>query len=213
MVTPSCDGNWPPAWVGRAAQGGGRRLARGVRELVRAAPCGLTEGRQARGPEGGCPEPPRSAGLHADSHGLEAPNVLEAVTLSLCYSALVPKEWATRTVEHAMAIAELPHRTASPYDAHTRATSPLRVYAADQQPIRLLAELLGIAPAELVHRAVTEYLRNEQPRIAEVARNAQGAFEAGDFEALARALSAAAETRSARRRERLDRLSRPAEGQ
>ncbi len=127
--------------------------------------------------------------------------------------SLLPAERVARTVEHAMAIAEPPRRTASPYDAHTRATSPLRVYAADQQPIRLLAELLGIAPAELVHRAIIEYLRQEQPRIAEVARSAQGAFEAGDFEALARALSAAAETRSARRRERLDRLSRPAEGQ
>jgi hypothetical protein len=34
----------------------------------------------------------------------------------------------------------------------------LRVYAPDHQPIRLLAELEGITPAERVHRSLGAYL-------------------------------------------------------
>ncbi|GIW20265.1 MAG: hypothetical protein KatS3mg065_0561 [Chloroflexota bacterium] len=83
-------------------------------------------------------------------------------------------------------------------------TSPLRVYAADHQPIRLFAELEGITPAELVHRALAAYLDAHGQRLAEMTRQAQRLVEDRDLEGLAAFL---AETRIARRAAREARLA------
>lgn len=83
-------------------------------------------------------------------------------------------------------------------------TSPVRVYAADHQPIRLLAELEGITPAELVHRALAAYLGAHGQRLAQMARQAQGLVEKRDLEGLAAFL---AESRIARRSARAARLA------
>jgi hypothetical protein len=110
-----------------------------------------------------------------------------------------------------MAVADPPRPVAAGHEARSRATAPMRLYAGDQQPIRLLAELLGIGPAELVHRAVAEFVDRHQPMIASLARETQEAFESGDFDRLASALERGQSERAARRAERLKRLSGPPE--
>lgn len=83
-------------------------------------------------------------------------------------------------------------------------TSPLRIYAGDHQPIRLLAELEGVSAAELVHRAMEAYVGQHGRRLAEVSSRAQRMVEAGDLDGLARVLDNA---RAARRSSRAARLS------
>lgn len=108
-----------------------------------------------------------------------------------------------------MAVANPPRPAAASHEAASRTTAPMRLYAADQQPIRLLAELLGVSAAELVHRAVVEYFAKHHEVVARTARTAQAAFEAGDFTQLSAALESNAQARRQRRAERLAELSRP----
>jgi hypothetical protein len=88
-------------------------------------------------------------------------------------------------------------------------TSPLRIYAADHQPIRLLAELETISAAELVHRALENYLDQHRVRLAEIATRAQRMVEAGDLEGLAEILDSAKASRRSVRAARLAALSAP----
>jgi len=108
-----------------------------------------------------------------------------------------------------MAIADPPRQRLSPGEGKSQATAPFRIYSADQQPIRLLAEIQGVSPAELVHLALTAYVRAEQESLAVVAQTAQEAFESGDYNLLRHALAASAAMRRRRRQNRLDTLSRP----
>ncbi len=87
-------------------------------------------------------------------------------------------------------------------------TTPLRVYAADLQPIRLLAELDGISPAELVHRALAAYLGAHGERLAELTRQAQHLVEERDLEGLAAFLAHARQSRRSARAARLAALRR-----
>lgn len=90
-------------------------------------------------------------------------------------------------------------------------TCSFRLYAADLQPIRLLAELEGIAPAELVHRALAVYLEAHGERLAEMTRQAQRLVEARDLEGLAAFLADARASRRSARAARLAALRRQAE--
>jgi hypothetical protein len=90
-------------------------------------------------------------------------------------------------------------------------TSPLRVFAADHQPIRLLAELEAITPAELVHRALSSYLAGRGRDIAGIAARAQEMAEAGNLEGLADLLKDVATRRRAAHAERLAALGQPEE--
>lgn len=87
-------------------------------------------------------------------------------------------------------------------------TSPLRVFAADHQPIRLLAELEGISPAELVHRALEAYLEKHRDELAELARQTQRMVEQGDLVGLGAVLSEAQLARRSARAARLAALRR-----
>src|SRR6476659_5819809 len=86
-------------------------------------------------------------------------------------------------------------------------TSPLRVFASDHQPIRLLAELQAITPAELVHRAVALYVEQNRDLLATVASRAQLMVAAGDLDGLAAVLEGAQGSRRAARIARLEALN------
>jgi hypothetical protein len=110
-----------------------------------------------------------------------------------------------------MAIAQRPHRTRLPGSADIGTTAPFRIYSGDHQPIRLLAELLGVSPAEVVHRALRELVHVHQPTLSQTAERARDAFRVGDYDELSRALGEANASRRRRRRERLERLATPSE--
>lgn len=117
-----------------------------------------------------------------------------------------------------MAVADPPrvapaHRdhAGSPHRPRKHPTSPLRIYTADQQPIRLLAELQGIGPAELVHRALVLFVRAHREELTRVTSASQQAFEVGDYERLVMALEGSAHVARARLAAELDDLSSPPE--
>lgn len=87
-------------------------------------------------------------------------------------------------------------------------TSPLRVFAADHQPIRLLAELEGVSPAELVHQALQAYLEKHRESLADLARQTQLMVERGDLAGLGAILSEAQIARRSARAARLAALRR-----
>lgn len=83
-------------------------------------------------------------------------------------------------------------------------TAPMRIYAADHQPIRLLAELEGVSSAELVRRAVHEYMRRHADSLAQTAELTRDQIRSGSFEGLANVFEA---EQAQRRRQRAARLS------
>jgi hypothetical protein len=107
-----------------------------------------------------------------------------------------------------MAIAPPPTRRVRE-DHRGLPTSPLRIYAADHQPIRLIAELENVSAAELVHRALENYLNQHRTRLADIATRAQRMVEAGDFGGLAEILDSAKDARRSVRAARLAALSAP----
>lgn len=101
--------------------------------------------------------------------------------------------------------ATLDRPTASGDDSLTaKATSPMRIYAADHQPIRLLAELEGVSAAELVHRAVSDYMRGHSEALTSLAEEARRNVANGDLDGLAEMFRRDLE---ARRRRRVARLA------
>ena len=88
-------------------------------------------------------------------------------------------------------------------------TSPLRIYAADHQPIRLLAELEGTSPAELVHRALRVYLNERKDELGSRATLARDFVRSGDFPGLAQLFSDSNRTRRRNRAARLGALNEP----
>jgi hypothetical protein len=65
------------------------------------------------------------------------------------------------------------------------ATKPVRIYAADHTPLRLIAEIEGRGAAEVVHAALAEYLQNHRDVLATAFAEAQDAVADGDIAALA----------------------------
>jgi hypothetical protein len=63
-------------------------------------------------------------------------------------------------------------------------TKPLRIFAADHAPLRLVAEIERRSPAEIVHMALSEYLETHRDRLAPAFDGAQEAIASGDLDRL-----------------------------
>jgi hypothetical protein len=63
-------------------------------------------------------------------------------------------------------------------------TKPVRIFEADVAPIRLLAEIQQRSPAEVVHRAIAEYLHSHKDPLASRFAESQRAVASGDLEGL-----------------------------
>jgi len=70
----------------------------------------------------------------------------------------------------------------------TTRTKPMRILAADHEPIRLLADLQREAPADIVHSAVREYMVNHREHLATLHAETRRFIETGDIDGLAAAL-------------------------
>jgi len=76
------------------------------------------------------------------------------------------------------------------------ATKPLRIYEQDHAPLRLIAEVEGRGPADVVHSALEEYLTTHRSVLAESFAQAQRAIVSGDVAALAAIASGASQRRA-----------------
>jgi hypothetical protein len=72
-------------------------------------------------------------------------------------------------------------------------TKPVRVFENDVPPIRLLAELQGGSPADVIHLAVAEYIHNHRASLSGVFAESQRAIASGDLDAVSRLLSKSAD--------------------
>ncbi len=68
-------------------------------------------------------------------------------------------------------------------------TRPFRIFEADQAPLRLLAELRHVSPAEVFHKALAEYLANHREELSTAFTETQRAIAAGDLGGLTRLLT------------------------
>ena len=75
-------------------------------------------------------------------------------------------------------------------------TKPIRVFVDDEAPLTLVAHFEGRSKAEILHAALVEYIQNHRDQLSSVFQQAQQAVASGDVDALARLLSADAETRA-----------------
>jgi hypothetical protein len=75
-------------------------------------------------------------------------------------------------------------------------TKPLRIYEQDHTPLRLIAEVEGRGPADVVHSALEEYLATHRDVLAESFAQAQRAIAGGDLAALAAIASGASQRRA-----------------
>ncbi|TAN34864.1 hypothetical protein EPN29_00640 [bacterium] len=71
-------------------------------------------------------------------------------------------------------------------------TKPVRVFESDVPPIRLLAELHGGSPADVIHIAVAEYMHNHREKLAGVFAASQRAVASGDLKAITNVLESGA---------------------
>lgn len=76
------------------------------------------------------------------------------------------------------------------------ATKTLRIYEDDHAPLRLIAEVEGRGPADVVHSALEEYLLAHRDALADAFARAQRAIAAGDIEGLAAIASGASKRRA-----------------
>ena len=72
----------------------------------------------------------------------------------------------------------------------TTRTKPMRIFATDHEPIRLLADLQREAPADVVHTALREYMVNHRDELAAIHAETRHFIETGDIDGLAAALVA-----------------------
>lgn len=70
----------------------------------------------------------------------------------------------------------------------TTRTKPMRIFATDHEPLRLLADLQREAPADIVHTALREYMVNHRDELVAMHAQTRGFIESGDIEGLAAAL-------------------------
>jgi hypothetical protein len=76
-------------------------------------------------------------------------------------------------------------------DLRRAPTAPLRVYSFDHQPARLLAEIEGVTVAELLHRALQEYMEHHKGELGALHRATQRHIASGDLDGLASLLGEA----------------------
>lgn len=76
------------------------------------------------------------------------------------------------------------------------ATKPLRIYEDDHAPLRLIAEVEGRGPADVVHSALEEYLAAHRDALSESFSQAQRAIASGDIAGLAAIASGASRRRA-----------------
>ena len=88
----------------------------------------------------------------------------------------------------------------------TFATKALRIYEDDHAPLRLIAEVEGRGPADVVHAALEEYLAAHRDALADSFARAQRAVAAGDIAGLAAIASSASQRRARAAASRHDRL-------
>ncbi len=70
----------------------------------------------------------------------------------------------------------------------TTRTKPMRIFAADHDPIRLLADLRREMPADVVHTALREYMVNHRDELAAIHAETRHFIETGNIDGLAAAL-------------------------
>jgi hypothetical protein len=70
----------------------------------------------------------------------------------------------------------------------TTRTKPMRIFASDHDPIRLLADLSRQMPADVVHTALREYMVNHREELAALHAETQAFIESGDIDGLTAAL-------------------------
>lgn len=73
-------------------------------------------------------------------------------------------------------------------------TKPVRIFETDHPPLRLLAELKDLTPAEVVHLAIAEYFHTHSKEFTGIFAGAQMALASGDVDALTRLLQPGAQT-------------------
>ena len=76
------------------------------------------------------------------------------------------------------------------------ATKALRIYEDDHAPLRLIAEVEGRGPADVVHAALEEYLITHRKALADSFSHAQRAIANGDIAGLAAVASSASRRRA-----------------
>lgn len=74
-------------------------------------------------------------------------------------------------------------------------TRPVRVHETDHATLRALTLLEGRLPAEILHEALREYVRQRGPELSNRFRAAQQAIASGDVDAVVSLLSEGAESR------------------
>jgi hypothetical protein len=63
-------------------------------------------------------------------------------------------------------------------------TKPVRIHVADHGSLQLIAHLEHRSPADVVHKALLEYLTNHKEELAVIFTDAQEAIARGDLDAL-----------------------------
>lgn len=86
------------------------------------------------------------------------------------------------------------------------ATKALRIYEDDHAPLRLIAEIEGRGPADVVHAALAEYLNAHRDDLAEAFSEAQQAIAKGDMKRLAEVAAGGSRRRARAAVSRHDRL-------
>jgi uncharacterized protein (DUF934 family) len=76
----------------------------------------------------------------------------------------------------------------------TTRTKPIRIFETDHAPLRLLADLDDVSPAELFHLAIAEYLHHHRERLSTTFATAQRLLADGDVEGLTQLMQPAAKT-------------------
>lgn len=70
----------------------------------------------------------------------------------------------------------------------TTKTKPVRIFAGDHAPLRLVAGVEGRTPADVVHSALAEYMTAHREELASVYSETQAFLRAGDIDGLTAAL-------------------------
>lgn len=70
----------------------------------------------------------------------------------------------------------------------TTRTKPMRIFVADHDPIRFVADLRRAAPADVVHAALREYMVTHRDELAAIHAETRRFIETGDIDGLAAAL-------------------------
>ncbi|HEY8640266.1 MAG TPA: hypothetical protein VIL53_07145 [Solirubrobacterales bacterium] len=86
------------------------------------------------------------------------------------------------------------------------ATKPLRIFALDHAPVRLIAEIEQRSPADVVHAALVQYLQMHKDELADVFTATQRAIAAGDLETLGQIAASSAQAQADAAMARLEAL-------